>query len=228
MKLGILEPGQTPPALRARHGLYDAMFRRLFAGRGFDYDVYRIEDGALPEDVHSADAWLVTGSRHAAYEPHPWIAPLEAFLRAAYAAHVPILGVCFGHQILAQALGGKVEKYAGGWSVGPQEYRFEGASAPLRLLAFHQDQVVAPPPEARVVGESDFCRNAALVYGDRAFSVQPHPEFDRPFVEDLLEARRDALSPAQIDAARARDDWPLDSARIAERMAAFLERAVKG
>ena len=67
----------------------------------------------FPEGIHDADGWLITGSRHGAYEDHPWIPPLEEFIRDAYAAQVPLVGICFGHQIIAQAMGGKVEKYQG-------------------------------------------------------------------------------------------------------------------
>jgi GMP synthase-like glutamine amidotransferase len=89
----------------------------------------------FPKDIHDCDGWLITGSRFGAYEDHPFIPPLEDFIRAAYAAHVPVVGICFGHQIIAQAMGGKVEKYAGGWSVGPTEYNFGDQTYDAERLA---------------------------------------------------------------------------------------------
>ncbi len=193
MKIGILQTGRTPDELREKYGDYDAMFRRLLGGQGFEFVTYPVLDGTLPADVHAADGWLITGSKFGVYEDHSWIPPLEDFIRAAYASAVPIVGICFGHQILAQALGGTVEKYSGGWSVGLKDYTLEGFPAGAQLLAWHQDQVVEPPADATVAGSSPFCRYAALAYGDKAYSIQPHPEFNSDFVSDLVAARRAVL-----------------------------------
>ena len=197
MKIGILQTGRTPDELREQHGDYDAMFRRLLAGQGFEFDTYPVLDGVLPTDVHAADGWLITGSKFGVYEDHAWIPPLEDFLRAAYAGAVPIVGICFGHQILAQALGGKVEKFSSGWSVGLKDYTLDGFPAGVQLLAWHQDQVIEPPAAATVAGSSPFCRYAALAYGDKAYSIQPHPEFVSDYVSDLVAARK-AILPANI------------------------------
>lgn len=101
MKIGILQTGRTPDEIRADHGDYDDLFKQLLDGRGFTFETYAALDGMLPASAHDADGWLITGSKFGVYEDHPWIAPLEEFLRNAYAAAVPIIGVCFGHQILA-------------------------------------------------------------------------------------------------------------------------------
>jgi GMP synthase (glutamine-hydrolysing) len=181
-------------------------------------------DGVLPDSVHHADGWLITGSRFAAYEDHPWIPPLEDFLRRAYAAAVPIVGICFGHQILAQALGGRVEKFAGGWSAGQVAYGLKGGPDPAWLLAWHQDQVVVKPNDAEVVGSTPFCRYAALAYGDRAFTLQPHPEFTPDFLADLVAARRGLLPNAVAAQALAPPGGPLASSAIADRIEAFLKQ----
>lgn len=193
LRIGILQTGRAPDDLKTRHGDYDAMFRRLLDGRGFSFETYPVLDGVLPGHVNEADGWLITGSRHGVYEPHPWIAPLEAFLRDAYAQGVPLVGICFGHQILAQALGGRVEKFVGGWSAGVESYRFDGEPCEIPLVAWHQDQVVEKPPGAEVIATSAFCRYAGLAYGRRAMSFQAHPEFDLDFGRDLLAARADLL-----------------------------------
>lgn len=195
MKIGILQTGRSPEELRAEHGDYDAMFRTLLAGRGFDFETFAVLDGIFPASINDADGWLITGSRFGAYEDHAWIPPLEVFLRDVYANEIPIVGVCFGHQILAQALGGKVEKFAGGWSVGAHIYDSE--DGPKRVMAWHQDQVTVLPKDARIIGKTDFCAHAMLAYGDTALSVQPHPEINAEYMAALLKVRA-SLLPAEI------------------------------
>lgn len=226
MKLGILQTGRTPEEMRAEHGDYDDLFRRLLAGRGFEFETYPVLDHRFPDAPDAAEGWLITGSKCGVYEPHEWIPPLEDFLRATYGAGVPIVGVCFGHQILAQALGGKVEKFSGGWSVGAVDYAL-GEPEPTTLIAWHQDQVVALPADAEVIGRSDFCDYAMLAYGARALSIQPHPEFTTGFARDLIAARSGAL-PAGV-AERARDSLARAPAtrQIADRFDAFF-RAGRG
>ncbi len=101
MKIGILQAGRSPEELRDRHGDYDDMFRRFLDGQGFEFVTYPVLDGVLPNSVDDAEGWLVTGSKFGVYEDHDWIPPLEDFLRQAYAQAVPIVGIYFGHQILA-------------------------------------------------------------------------------------------------------------------------------
>jgi GMP synthase-like glutamine amidotransferase len=223
MRIGILETGHVPDELRARHGTYPDMFARLLAGRGFDFRSWRVVDMEFPASVHDADGWIITGSRHGVYDPLPFIPPLEAFVRAAHAEGVPLVGICFGHQIVAQALGGRVEKAAQGWQVGPQDYDFEGER--IRLNAWHQDQVTRPPPGAEVVATHPSCPIAALRYDDRAFTLQAHPEFDAAFLGGLMELRgKGVVPPDRLAAAAARLDTPTAAPVLADRIAAFLTR----
>jgi len=222
MKIGILQTGQAPDSLRAQ-GDYPDMFARLLAGHGFSFRTYHVEEMEFPAAVTDCDGWLITGSRHGVYEDHPFIKPLEQFIRDAVAARVPVVGICFGHQIIAQALGGKVERHDGGWAVGPQTYDFEGT--PTKLNAWHRDQVTVTPPGARVVASNDFCTNAALIYGDAAFSVQAHPEFGDDFVDGLIRTRGPGVVPAPLmEAALEQLGQPNDSATIAARIAAFFKQ----
>ncbi len=223
MRIGILQTGHAPEALIGRTGDYGDMFQRLLAGKGFTFRVYSVVDMDFPESVHDCDGWLLTGSRHGAYEDHPFIKPLEDFIRRAYTERVPLVGICFGHQIIAQALGGKVEKFQGGWSVGPTEYAWNGDT--VLLNAWHQDQVTERPPEASVIATAAMCENAALVYGDRAFTVQAHPEFDATFLADLIDARGRAVVPGPLlDAAIEKQGTPLHQDRLSEEIAAFFKR----
>lgn len=224
MKIGILQAGRCPDELCERHGDYDGFYTRLLDGNGFEFETWPVLDGVFPAGVNDADGWIVTGSKFGAYEDHDWIPRLEDFLRAAFAAAVPIVGICFGHQILAQALGGKVEKFSGGWSVGVENYAFDDFAEDVRMIAWHQDQVTELPPGASVVGSSDFCRYAALAYDDRAYTIQAHPEFEAGFVSELIEARRNLL-PENI-ATRGINSLAIEtsSTKIAEGIVEFFKR----
>jgi GMP synthase-like glutamine amidotransferase len=222
MLIGILQTGHAPEPLVAQSGTYPDMFRRILADHGFSFRDYSVVDMAFPADVHDCDGWLITGSRHGVYEDHPFIPPLEAFIRDAHAAGVPMVGICFGHQIIAQALGGKVERHAGGWAVGPQDYDFGGET--IRLNAWHRDQVVTPPPGATVLATHPFCANAALAYGDTMLTVQAHPEYGPDFIEGLMETRGKGVVPDPLmQDARNRLHQPLDDKTVAARIAAFFK-----
>ncbi len=225
MKIGILQCGHLLPEVANRHGAYPELYQNLLAGQGFDFESYDVVDMKFPKDVHDADGWLLSGSRHGAYEDLPFIAPLEEFIRKAYGAHVPLVGICFGHQIIAQALGGKVAKYDKGWAIGRSDYQFDGVGN-LSLNAWHQDQIITPPEGAKVTAQSDFCKYAALVYDDRAFSVQAHPEFSGPLIGDLVKARRGqpGMPDDIMDEALERLPEPTDDNTIANLIAAFFKQ----
>jgi GMP synthase (glutamine-hydrolysing) len=223
MKIGILQTGHAPDEVKGDLGDYSDMFARLLGGHGFDFVTYNVVDGEFPDDPHAADGWLITGSKHGAYEDHAWIPPLEDLIRAIRDTGKPLIGVCFGHQIIAQALGGKVEKFAGGWAVGATEYAFEDST--LTLNAWHQDQVTQLPEGAKVLASNAFCANAALAIGDTILTIQPHPEFGAALLDGLITHRAPGVVPAdQIASARERLGTSLDSDRFAQRMAAFFKR----
>ncbi len=222
MLIGILQTGLAPDALAPEMGDYPDMFARLLDGHGFTFRTYKVVDGEFPKGVKDCEGWLITGSRHGVYEDHAFIPPLEQFIRDAFAAHVPVVGICFGHQIVAQAMGGKVERYGEGWAVGATDYDFAGEK--VTLNAWHRDQVVQAPAGAKVIASNDFCANAALLYDDRAFTVQAHPEFRPEFVDGLMKTRGKGLVPDEVMAAAAtRLADPLQDKTMAGRIAAFFK-----
>ncbi|WP_324755054.1 type 1 glutamine amidotransferase [Roseovarius sp. Pro17] len=221
--VGILLTGHSPEDIKADLGDYDAMFADLLKGHGLTYRTYAVVDGEFPDAVQDCDSWLITGSKHGAYEPHDWIPPLEQFIRDVYDDGRPMVGICFGHQIIAQALGGTVQKYSKGWAVGRQDYLIDGQ--PVALNAWHQDQVTKLPADATVIGQNAFCDNAALLYGNRILTLQPHPEHTAEFFGRLAESRGRGLVPDDVlDAAIAQMDKPTQHQSVADRMAAFLKR----
>ncbi len=231
MKLGILKTGRPPRACIPRFGTYPEMFEALL-GPGHDYRTYAVDEGELPASPTACDAWLITGGAAGAYDPEPWIGQTLDFLRAAR-GQAAMVGVCLGHQLMAQAFGGQVIKSPKGWGVGENQYRvlthepwMDGATT-IRLPASHQDQVVEAPPGAQVWAASDFTPFAGLIYSnDRAISMQPHPEFDPAYAVELIETRRDGpLTADQVDRAIASYSGPDDRVRVGGWINAFLASA---
>ncbi len=188
--VGIIQTGRVGGSLGVKYGEYPDMFMALFKDEPFDYVTYPAIDKKLPKHPLECDAWVITGSKHGVYEDFDWIAPLENCVRKLIASGQPTIGICFGHQIMAKAMGGRVEKFSGGWGVGRMTYTDLTSSSEARLLSFHQDQVTDPPESADLILTSDFCLFAGLKYSPACFSLQPHPEHTLPFMVDLINQRR--------------------------------------
>jgi len=226
MKIGILQTGLSPDMLVKDFGDYDQMFVKMLAGRGFSFQTYKVLDGEFPASPQDADGWLITGSRFGVYEGHDWIPPLENFVREIVAADLPLIGVCFGHQIIAQALGGKVAKHDGGWSIGHVEYQLKDGTT-LPLHAWHQDQVIEKPDSAETIGSTDFCEHAVLAYGDKVLTMQPHPEFGTEFVQGLIEKRGRGVVPDHQLAKAAKELGPRAAqAEVADMFEKLLKQEI--
>ncbi|HEY9011758.1 MAG TPA: type 1 glutamine amidotransferase [Devosia sp.] len=235
MKLTIIQTGAVPEPLRGKFGLYPAMFQRMFddAGEAFDYETVAVYDGAPFPDAASLEGIIITGSAAGVYDTHyAWMEPLRAFIRDAYQARTPMLGICFGHQIMADALGGDVRKSEKGWGLGRHTYdvaarpTFLRTEAPaLRIACSHQDQVITPPAEAQVFLASSFTPNAGLVYKNgAAISLQPHPEFLDDYTLALAELRRGKAPDEVVDTAVSSLATASDSREMAGYLGAFLRR----
>jgi GMP synthase-like glutamine amidotransferase len=225
MNIGILQCGAIPEELAAAHGPYGEMMRGLLPP-GHDVVLHDVTTGVMPASPTACDAWMLTGSAAGVYDDLPWIAPLKAFLREAR-GRAKLVGVCFGHQIMAEAFGGRVVKSPKGWGIGLHQYEVQRRAAwmedaaPVRVPASHQDQVVEAPPGAHVTLASDFTPLAGLDYGD-AISFQCHPEFTPGFCVALLQCRRHVYG-AGTDPAVESLAGPNDSARVARWIGRFLE-----
>ena len=231
MKVGILKTGRPPQPAIPLYGTYPDMFLNLLGPAAYGWRIYEADQGEYPDDVEDCVAYIVTGSAAGVYEDDPWIGQLIDWLRAAK-GRTKLIGVCFGHQVMAQAFGGQVIKSPKGWAIGEQEYRilsrepWMGPAETIRLPGSHQDQVVELPPGAEVIAASDFTPMGALAYRDqRAISMQLHPEFVPNYAKALIEARRGKVyTDAEADRAIASYSRYDDRARVGRWIKTFIER----
>ncbi|MFQ2920639.1 glutamine amidotransferase-related protein [Aeromonas allosaccharophila] len=232
MRLGILDCDRLDPDLADRFGpVYSEMFIRGFAALApeLEFRVWSALDGELPDDLHECDAWLITGSRHDAYSDIPWIQALRAWIRQAHDADVKLAGVCFGHQVIAQALGGEVVKSTKGWGLGVAVHPML-ADAPwmapardqIRILASHQDQVALLPPGATRLAGNDFCPNFMFLQGDHIVAIQGHPEFSVEYNRALIERRRGLLPDEHYQSSLSSLEGEVDSATMMQWLLQFL------
>lgn len=226
-RIAILETGRPPEALKDAFDDYPARFRALL-GEGVATTRFDVQAGHLPDDPSAFTGVIVTGSAAGVYDDLPWIALLVDWLRAAR-GRTRLVGICFGHQIMAHTFGGRVEKSDKGWGVGLHRYQVTAVEdwmhprvASVAIPVSHQDQVVAPPPDARIIARSDFTPYAGLAWDD-AVSFQCHPEFQPDYAAALIETRRghridEALAVQALDSLR----HPNDRAVLTAWIQAFL------
>ena len=207
MKIGILLVGRASEDLVGKYGTYAEMLIALINSEEqvFEFKTFNILDDEFPKDHLVCDGWIVTGSPHGVYEKHSWIPTVSQLINNVYEASLPIFGVCFGHQLIAQALGGHVEKSEKGWGLGLHTYQVNNKPdymsnllEEVTLNICHQDQVLLTPQGATVYAKSKFCENAGFYIKDKVLTMQAHPEFLVDFTKALLTARRDVTIPKEF------------------------------
>ncbi|MDE5441982.1 type 1 glutamine amidotransferase [Bradyrhizobium sp. CSA207] len=231
-RITIIETGKVPQKYRERHGSFPDMFERMVRAEDptVTLDIVSIPNGDALPDPRGIEAILITGAAAGVYDGLDWIALLEEFVRKAYANKTPMVGVCFGHQLIAQALGGTVRQSEQGWGIGRHVYRvlpdngvIDGEQ--LAIAASHQDQVIEAPEGALTILSSDFTPHAGLLYANGAtLTVQPHPEFDVGFAKVCCELRDGKAPDAVVATARVSLTEPLDSAKLGGAITRFLAR----
>ena len=237
LRICILETDVLRPELVDQYQGYGRMFEPLFTHQPIaaEFRVYNVMNGEYPDDDEVFDAYLVTGSKADSFGDDPWIARLKTFLLDRYKRGDKLLGVCFGHQLLALLLGGRSERAHQGWGVGTHRYVM-AAKAPwmspqveeLTLLISHQDQVTQLPENATVIASSDFCPYAAYHIGDQVLCFQGHPEFIHDYSRALLELRQQHLGPEVYSKGVASLDQQHQGTTVAEWMMRFVAHKPQG
>ncbi|MFK7829738.1 MAG: GMP synthase [Congregibacter sp.] len=231
MKIGILKTDAVRDEWIERFGEYPDMFRALLSDRDptLQFAVFDVRVGEYPDAIDDMDAYLITGSRHGVYEDLPWIPTLLTFIRELHQRRKKLLGICFGHQAIAEALGGKAEKVATGWGMGVHKHRFVNRPAWLDdgdlefpILVSHQDQVVTPATGCEVLGGSDFCPNGICQLGSHILTFQGHPEFVSDYSREIMNFRREIIGEACYQTALASLDEPPARERMAGWLLSFL------
>ena len=211
LKIGILQTDSVLEEFQPEFGDYPAMFADLLNSAASRLDdlsielvVYRVAESEFTDAVSRCDGYLITGSRQSVYDDLPWIGELTDFVAQAMAANVRIVGICFGHQLLAHFFGGLTEPAAVGWSVGVHETRvvdpqpwMQPECPEFALLSSHKDQVARLPQGARIIARSDSCPCAGFVIGERVMTLQGHPEFNKSYAAALM-GKRESLLGAEV------------------------------
>jgi GMP synthase-like glutamine amidotransferase len=229
--IGLFEAGSYDPDFIGAHGAPSDWFKR-FLGRvsddGLEYRVYRAYDGDIPATVDECDGYLITGSPASAMERAPWMLNLGEFCIRAMETR-PVVGICFGHQLLCQALGGEVRAAEVGWGIGVHSYAVTGTAdwmdppmPDVAMLTSHMDQVTTLPPGAAVLAESAFCPHAILQLGPNAITIQAHPEATRGCFGSVYEMRRERYAPGQADRALKSLEQPTDDDRVGHWLVKFF------
>lgn len=184
-------PGLLPESIPSHEYFFEKRFHPV--DPNIIFKVYRALDGELPEHPVPDEIYLITGSNNAAYDNLPWILSLQEWIREAARLQIPLVGICFGHQVIAQALGGQVERFPGGWGVGIREMEVLDADLlpffpdkKMRLIVNHHDQVTRLPEGAVPLATSDFCRFEGFRIGRHILTFQGHPEFTVDYERHLI------------------------------------------
>ena len=230
--VGIIKADEIDTEIRSRFGDSHSIFKRLFTMASADHLLLQFYDARAchyPKDLDECDGYLITGSRHCAFIDTPWIYQLLQFVRTLDQKQKKLIGICFGHQCIALALGGSVVRAKQGWGLGVHEYQIllpglldDVARTILRLYCSHEDQVSSLPERAKRLLTSDFCENAGMVVEDHIISFQAHPEFEKDFAEYLILNREKDLGP-NFTPTLATLSSDVDSVSVARSMVRFLE-----
>lgn len=233
LKICILEADDLHPQMQPSFHSFGSMFVRLLGRQQqpAEFTIYNVVRGEYPCSSERFDAYLVTGSKADSFGTDPWIVRLREYLAERYRAGDVLLGICFGHQILALTLGGKAERAEQGWGAGVHQYQMKVASfgscecpSTVHMLISHRDQVTRLPADAQLIASSNFCHNAAFYIEDRVLCFQGHPEFTHDFSRSLLQLRKNIYTPEFY--ARSLDSLQLehDGPEVGNWMLDFVDR----
>lgn len=234
MNIGILLCDEVPEKFSGAHGQYPSMFAQLLhkVEPALTFSVFNAEQQELPADVDAADAYLITGSRHGVNDGYPWIDQLEAFIRTLHERHKKVVGICFGHQLIAKALGGTVDRAATGWGIGIttntlQQLKswMQPAKDEFNLIISHQDQVIELPKGVEILASNARCPYFMMQIGQHMLTIQGHPEFSRAYSQALIEDRADLYGEAMSEQGLRSLQQPVDDELMAQWIIRFFNQA---
>ncbi|MBG89146.1 MAG: GMP synthase [Verrucomicrobiales bacterium] len=229
LRVGILQCDEVHEDLRGEFGDYPEMFISEL-GRlrpDWSFPVFRLFEGVFPKRS-SCDGYITTGSSFGVNDAKGWIRQLEEFVRKLSEGAVPYVGICFGHQLLARALGGRVAPAEVGWGVGIHSCSHAPASIPglpaeSKLLVSHQDQVTELGEGTSVIGGSEFCPHGWIRFGDHMLGIQGHPEFSKPYAKALMDLRRELIGEEAYQNGTESLGRDTDSGQVFELIVRFIE-----
>lgn len=228
MKIALLQCDCVRAEFLDIQGDYPEMFQALLPN--FDFDVFEVFRNQFPERVEDYSAYMVTGSRYSVYEKKDWINRLKTFVREIESAGKVYVGLCFGHQLLAEALGGKVEKARQGWCVGVHTFNLvkktqwmQPELQQINLLMMCQDQVQKLPVDSQLLSSADKCPIAMFQVGDRMLGIQAHPEFNKAYDQALMEARVELMGIQTVEEGIKSLEKPIHQTEISRWITHFLE-----
>jgi GMP synthase-like glutamine amidotransferase len=207
-------------------------FRRLLQPLRPDWEFVTVpvKDGVFPDHASDFDGYIITGSPVSVNENSKWIKQLFGFIRELEAKKIPTFGACFGHQAIAMALGGTVEKSDRGWGLGATDTEFndfapwmQPQQKEMTLFAAHEDQVTKLPKGAVVLGGSDFCPYGSYRIGAHIFTTEYHPEMTPEFVSALLDELESGLDSKTINASRQSLSTAAEGPAFAQWIVNFLD-----
>ena len=235
MKIGIFQCDSTNLEFRDEHGNYPEMFISILQSidRNLKFAIYDVQSIQYPKSLEECDAYLITGSRSSVYDKEEWIRKLENYVIELHKKKYPLIGICFGHQMVARALGGKTELARQGWGVGVQNYNkivskswFNPVLNDFSIVASHQDQVSELPEGAELLAGSAFCPYASFCIDDHILTFQGHPEFTKSYSKALLILRRKILGEDVFKKGLKSLEEPIQSKIISSWMVNFFNNAV--
>ena len=229
-RIGLLLVGHIDAGSLHVGGDYPELYQELLGDKGIEITTYRCDEGHMPDSLSEQDGWMCSPSRLSVYDDHAWLRDVESLLRDMVTKEVPYVGICFGHQLMAQALGATVRKADYGWGIGAKTYEIVApqpwmdSTDDIVLAASHQDQVQELPSDARLLASADYCPIGGMVIGERAWTLQVHPEFSPALADSLLATRLALFGEEKAEAARRTLSSGLQQQRIATWISNFFHQ----
>jgi len=242
MRIGFLNVFQVNPQLQSDQSTYKVLMQEYFDLCHFLSEplvVYEVSQGQYPKSTTECDGWLIGGSPASCYEQTPWIEWLSGFVNQLHQAKLKLMGICFGHQMIAHSLGGSVKLASSGWGLGVKHFEFhtlprwfdvqqhgpwaDGTwTEKCALIHSHQDQVLQLPRGATLLAGNAYCPVQSYVMGEHIFTLQGHPEFTSDYALQSIEKKRSLIEPADIEIAKASLSGQTHEKEIARMIRAFF------